>query len=115
MTAIGPWPGRRRPPWRLLVSALTSSAIVAAALAWAITRPDASSTRPAAAFMARFVAADGRVVRPEAGGDTASEEQSYAMLLAAFSGDRAAFDRTWRWSAAWERWGFGASPGGRRR
>src|SRR5204863_3579336 len=79
---------------------LMSSAIVAAALAWAMTRTATTSSPPTAAFMERYVTTDGRVVRPEAGGDTAGEEQAYAMLLAAFTGDRAAFDRTWRWSVA---------------
>ncbi|MGZ6792935.1 MAG: glycosyl hydrolase family 8, partial [Mycobacteriales bacterium] len=41
---------------------------------------------------------DGRVVRHDQGGDTVSEGQAYAMLVAVGVGDRGAFDRTWRWT-----------------
>ena len=43
---------------------------------------------------------DGRVVRRDQGGDTVSEGQAYAMLLAAAIGDRARFDRVWGWTRA---------------
>lgn len=53
-----------------------------------------------AAYKAHFITADGRVVRPESGGDTVSEGQAYAMLRAAWMHDRATFDRVWRWTQA---------------
>jgi len=34
-------------------------------------------------YRARFITLEGRVVRPEHGGDTVSEGQAYAMLRAA--------------------------------
>lgn len=40
----------------------------------------------------------GRVASWDEQGITTSEGQSYAMLRAVWSGDRAAFDRTWRWT-----------------
>lgn len=53
----------------------------------------------ARSFLARYLEADGRVVRHDQGGDTVSEGQGYAMLLAAAIGDRRAFDLAWRWDA----------------
>lgn len=50
------------------------------------------------AYVRAFMQADGRVIDPKAGGITTSEGQSYAMLRAAWVGDRAVFDRAWRWS-----------------
>jgi cellulose synthase (UDP-forming) len=41
---------------------------------------------------------DGRVVAHDEGGHTTSEGQGYAMLRAVWSGDRATFDRVWRWT-----------------
>ncbi len=51
-------------------------------------------------FLARYVEADGRVVRRDQGGDTVSEGQAYALLLAQVAGDDEAFARIWRWTAA---------------
>lgn len=52
-------------------------------------------------FAGHFIQADGRVVdysTPNA--HSTSEGQSYAMLFALIAGDRASFDRLWRWSVA---------------
>jgi endoglucanase len=49
-------------------------------------------------FLSRYLAADGRVVRSDQGGDTVSEGQAYAMLLTAASGDDARFRRVWNWT-----------------
>ena len=49
-------------------------------------------------YRARFVTADGRVVRPEHGGDTVSEGQAYTLLRAAWMDDQATFDRVWLWT-----------------
>ena len=49
-------------------------------------------------FLDRYVV-DGRVVRHDQGGDTVSEGQAYAMLMAAAIGDRERFDRVWDWTA----------------
>jgi endoglucanase len=50
-------------------------------------------------FFDRYVTADGRVVRVDQGGDTVSEGQGYALLLALADDDRGRFDRVWRWTA----------------
>ena len=47
-----------------------------------------------------FIMEDGRVARPEHGGDTVSEGQAYAMLSAALLADRETFDRVWQWTHA---------------
>ncbi|MGE5467296.1 MAG: glycosyl hydrolase family 8 [Ignavibacteria bacterium] len=51
-------------------------------------------------FRARFVAEEGRVVDTGQGGISHSEGQGGAMLLAEAAGDRASFDRLWRWTQA---------------
>jgi endo-1,4-beta-D-glucanase Y len=53
----------------------------------------------AKAFLTRYVAADGRVVRWDQGGDTVAEGQGFALLLSAAIGDRSAFARAWQWEA----------------
>ena len=58
------------------------------------TRAAAATSRPrgpsADRFLEEFVAEDGRVVRRDQGGDTVTEGQAYAMLVAAADGRRAA-------------------------
>ncbi|HUI04456.1 MAG TPA: glycosyl hydrolase family 8 [Acidimicrobiales bacterium] len=54
----------------------------------------------AKAFLTRYLGSDGRVVRHDQGGDTVSEGQGYAMLLAVAVGDRSDFDLAWRWARA---------------
>ncbi|HJQ41725.1 MAG TPA: glycosyl hydrolase family 8 [Jatrophihabitantaceae bacterium] len=51
-------------------------------------------------FFNRYMDPDGRVVRRDQGGDTVSEGQSYALLLAAVSNDRTRFDQVWTWTTS---------------
>ena len=51
-----------------------------------------------AAFLAAQVQPDGRVVRTDQGGDTVSEGQAYAMLVAVGTGDARTFASVWRWT-----------------
>jgi endoglucanase len=61
--------------------------------------PAAPAVRAAAErFLEGYVAPDGRVVRRDQRGDTVSEGQAYAMLVAVGIGDRATFDRVWGWA-----------------
>ena len=50
------------------------------------------------AFLDGYVDEDGRVVRRDQGGDTVSEGQAYAMLVAVGVGDGEVFDRVWSWT-----------------
>jgi endoglucanase len=52
------------------------------------------------AFLERYVDDDGRVVRHDQGGDTVSEGQAYALLLATAAGDEERFARVWSWTRA---------------
>ncbi len=52
-----------------------------------------------ATYKERFIV-DGRVIDPGRSGDTTSEGQSYAMLRAVYSDDRATFDEVWGWTKA---------------
>jgi endoglucanase len=63
-------------------------------------RPDEHAPRAAREFLERYVAADGRVVRLDQGGDTVSEGQSYGLLIAQVARDEAGFRRIWRWTKA---------------
>jgi endoglucanase len=56
------------------------------------------SQGPADAFLDRYMTHDGRVIRRDQGGDTVSEGQAYAMLLAAAEGDRGRFAAAWKWT-----------------
>ncbi len=50
------------------------------------------------AFLDGYVQDDGRVVRTDQGGDTVSEGQAYAMLVAVALGDAETFDAVWAWT-----------------
>ena len=76
-------------------------------------------TRAAAVrFLDDFMQPDGRIARPDQGGDTVSEGQAYALLLTAGIGDRERFETAWKWTRdnlqrddgllAW-RWSAGAT------
>lgn len=51
------------------------------------------------AFFASYVDSSGRVVRWDQDGDTVSEGQAYALLIAAATGDRSHFDTVWAWTS----------------
>jgi endoglucanase len=57
-----------------------------------------SGSSASAAFFASYVSHDGRVVRHDEGGDTVSEGQAYALLLAVAANERARFDLVWSWT-----------------
>jgi endoglucanase len=63
----------------------------------AAATPQALARTDSVAFLQRYVAADGRVVRHDQGGDTVSEGQAYAMLLAVATGQATQFADAWRW------------------
>jgi endoglucanase len=50
------------------------------------------------AFLDGYVDEDGQVVRLDQGGDTVSEGQAYAMLVAVGLGDAKTFARAWNWT-----------------
>ncbi|MEA2312989.1 MAG: endoglucanase, partial [Solirubrobacteraceae bacterium] len=82
--------------------ALVLGAVAVVALAGTGGPPPAPATprASAAAFLDRYVTADGRVVRRDQSGDTVSEGQSYALLLAVATGDERRFATVWRWTAS---------------
>jgi endoglucanase len=89
----------------LAVAALLCGAAVAIATLGGVRERDRGHPSPRAAaraaagrFLHRYVDADGRVVRRDQGGDTVSEGQAYAMLLAVATGDRRRFATVWRWT-----------------
>jgi endo-1,4-beta-D-glucanase Y len=62
------------------------------------TDPVAAATAAGQAFLDDYVDVDGRVVRRDEGGDTVSEGQAYALLIAVALGDRQRFDAVWTWT-----------------
>lgn len=82
------------------VVAVAAAAVLAMADSGQDGPSGAASDAPAAVdhFFDRYVAADGRVVRRDQGGDTVSEGQAYAMLMAAATHDRDRFERVWAWA-----------------
>jgi endoglucanase len=61
---------------------------------------DSTAQRSATAFLAAYVRPDGRVYRPDQGGDTVSEGQAYGLLLAEVASQPATFARIWQWTRA---------------
>jgi endoglucanase len=59
---------------------------------------DQQAVKSAEAFLEAYVDEDGRVVRRDQGGDTVSEGQAYAMLIAVALEDHDRFDAVWRWT-----------------
>ena len=53
-----------------------------------------------AGYTKTFIEPDGRVIDPTRGGVTTSEGQGYALLRAAWMGDRQVFETVWSWTAA---------------
>jgi cellulose synthase/poly-beta-1,6-N-acetylglucosamine synthase-like glycosyltransferase len=97
--------GRSGWPRPLAASALLAAVLVPVALGVLGSRglanhPSLSEKAHASAeaFFSRYVQPDGRVVRSDQGGDTVSEGQAYAMLLAVALDDRAGFNRVWGWT-----------------
>ena len=60
----------------------------------------ATAEEAARGFLDSYVDDDGRVVRHDQGGDTVSEGQAYALLVAAAIGDRKTFTDVWAWTTA---------------
>lgn len=58
----------------------------------------AAAQRSAERFLDAYARPDGRVTRPDQGGDTVSEGQAYGMLLAEIAGKPAMFGRIWQWT-----------------
>jgi len=63
-----------------------------------ITPIDELITRTWQAYSQRFIDPDGRVYRPLNDGDTVSEGQAYALLIASLLDDRQTFDKVMRWT-----------------
>jgi endoglucanase len=77
----------------IALAVAVSNAPVAGA---ATLQPSAKAS--ATAFLNRYVAGNGRVVRRDQGNDTVSGGQSQAMLLAAALGQRGRFALVWGWA-----------------
>jgi len=97
--------GEARRPGLAVVAVLVSSTAVVAFAGSLLTGPrpargQAGEAERAAAnhFLDRYLDPDGRVVRRDQGGDSVSEGQAYAMLLAQAVGDRRRFDLAWEWA-----------------
>jgi endoglucanase len=82
-----------------VLGALAGLAIIGGAFVISRTLRDQDGLTDAGAeFFRRYVEPDGRVVRRDQGGDTVSEGQAYAMLIAVAADDRETFDRVWSWT-----------------
>lgn len=64
------------------------------------TGPQTQPSPAVTQFFSSYVDSSGRVIRKDQGGDTVSEGQAYALLLAAATGDRARFFSVWEWTRA---------------
>jgi endo-1,4-beta-D-glucanase Y len=87
------------------VAAALATGAAAATIALAVdssanTAAEQATHDASAGFLARYVLPNGRVIRRDQGGDTVSEGQAYALLLAQVAGDEATFKRVWHWTHA---------------
>ena len=73
-------------------------ACAAAAVAGCGGSGPAKPPRSVSRFLAAYARPDGRVVRPDQGGDTVSEGQAYGLVLTEAAGDDDAFRRIWSWT-----------------
>jgi cellulose synthase (UDP-forming) len=97
---------RRRPlPRPLFLAALGVVLLVPVLLSTVGTRAlrippnlNQQAYRSVHSFLTTYAAPDGRVIRRDQGGDTVSEGQAYAMLLAVAMDDKSRFDSIWRWT-----------------
>ncbi|HEY2055106.1 MAG TPA: glycosyl hydrolase family 8 [Solirubrobacterales bacterium] len=60
--------------------------------------PTDDAVGAARSFLDDYVESDGRVSRTDQGGDTVSEGQAYAMLLAVVAREPGTFGRVWKWT-----------------
>ena len=83
-----------------LIHAITGSAPAPALLPAAGAGAGGSDTAVQAGrfFLDHYEQSDGQVVRFDQGGDTVSEGQAYAMVVAVGLGDRARFVAAWTWA-----------------
>jgi len=106
-----PSPKPRRPVAPRRVSKPVAATMIAAAIAVPVglgvlgrqgTRqpsvPLSEGARCGESFFSRYVQSDGRVSATDQGGDTVSEGQAYAMLLAVALDDHSRFDQVWHWT-----------------
>jgi endo-1,4-beta-D-glucanase Y len=77
---------------------LGAGAVAVLAFSGGTASPRERAAAAAERFLDGYVEGDGRVVRRDQGGDTVSEGQAYAMLLAVASGDAGRFATVWRWT-----------------
>jgi len=110
--AAPPRPGRPGRPGRLgrpgrpgtvILGAALAAVIVAGAAVWirrstSTSAADQLALAAAHRFLDTYLGPDGRVSRLDQGGDTVSEGQAYAMLIAVAIGDRRRFDLAWTWA-----------------
>lgn len=88
-------------PLRRRVAAAAAATVVLLTVAAACEA--AATDQPTAvarAFLDTYVTDEGRVQRADQGGDTVSEGQAYALLLATAVGDEPLVDRVWGWTRA---------------
>ncbi len=87
----------------ILLNAALALALALAVAGWSAPLAGAAALPPSArasavAFLNRYVAGNGRVVRRDQGNDTVSGGQAQAMLLAAALGQRGRFALIWGWA-----------------
>lgn len=104
-TSTRPAPARRTRITTGLAAAAACAALTAAAAGCASSPAGANTAtiavrQAASRFLTAYARPDGRVVRPDQGGDTVSEGQAYGMLLAETAGNRVALSRIWGWTHA---------------
>lgn len=82
----------------VLVAAGLTYAVVSVVRVDRAPKADDRTSLAVDSFFDRYVLTNGRVARTDQGGDTVSEGQAYAMLMAVAVGDQDRFDTVWQWT-----------------
>jgi endo-1,4-beta-D-glucanase Y len=82
-----------------LIAVLVVFSLAAPAPRSQAAEPGTAAVAAGRNFLDRYVDDDGRVVRRDQGGDTVSEGQAYALLVAVALDDRERFASIWSWTA----------------
>lgn len=100
---------RHRRPVTVLVTVLGTVLMIGSVAACSVSDPgplvpdpgpsaEEAARTSAEVFFDRYVDTSGRVILHDQGGDTVSEGQAYALLLAVALRDRERFQRVWTWT-----------------
>jgi endoglucanase len=80
------------------LTVVTAAGWVGAPVGASLDDPQVEALAAADAFLGRYLQPSGRIARTDEGGDSVSEGQAYALLMAVALGNEERFRRIWSWT-----------------